>query len=29
MNPVPEPGAWAMLLAGLTLLGLRVARTRG
>ncbi|NBQ68837.1 MAG: PEP-CTERM sorting domain-containing protein [Nitrosomonadaceae bacterium] len=28
INPVPEPGAWAMLLAGLTLLGFRVARTR-
>jgi len=29
INPVPEPGEWAMLLAGLTLLGFRTARIRG
>lgn len=29
INPVPEPGVWAMLLAGLGLLGFRAARIRG
>lgn len=29
INPVPEPDAWAMLLAGLGLLGFRGARTSG
>lgn len=29
INPVPEPGVWAMLLAGLGLLGFHAARVRG
>lgn len=29
INAVPEPGVWAMLLAGLGLLGFRMARIRG